>query len=260
MRNKFTLIELLVVIAIIAILAAMLLPSLARARAMALRSTCGANLKQSSLGMLMYSNNFDDWINNCPLDWKHYVRTWFSVGTMGKELGISNDDADFNMPIDQRKITFCPAAVNFDNINNNQSAYGSAWFNGALADYADYACEVYVDATPTQDHVANGCYVKITRVPSASTYVLLLDSAYGSDFANSQSPTTGNQAYWYYRSGNGRWSGLIPRHNGIGNIVYGDGHVGTSQDMQALYKQSFIRVILSEDAYEYTDLEEEYGQ
>ncbi|MEA4863045.1 MAG: prepilin-type N-terminal cleavage/methylation domain-containing protein [Victivallaceae bacterium] len=259
MSKKFTLIELLVVIAIIAILAAMLLPSLARARSMALRSSCSANLKQSSLGMLMYSNNFEDWINICPLDEYGWVRTWFAVGTMPKELGI-NSDSGVNMPIDDRKITYCPAAVNFDNLNNNQSAYGSAWINGALADYEDYACEVYVDAVPTAGNVANGCYVKITKVPSSSSYVLLLDSAYGSYFESKQNPTTGNQAYWYYRSGYGEWSGLVPRHNGIGNIAYGDGHVGTSQDLKALYTQSFIRVILSEDAYDYTDLEEEYGK
>lgn len=260
MDRKFTLIELLVVIAIIAILAAMLLPSLARARGMALRSSCSGNLKQSSMAMLLYSNNFDEWINNCPLDPGGYFRTWYSVGTMGKELGINNDDINFDMPMEERKVTFCPAAINSDNANNNQSAYGSAWFGSALADYDDYGCEIYVGITPIGEHVANGCYVRVSKVPSAPTYVLLLDAAYGSHFENSKNPTTGNQAYWYYRSGYGEWSGLIPRHNGIGNIAYADGHVGNSQDLSSLFKQSFIRVILSEDAYDYTDLEEEYGQ
>src|SRR6266542_2865473 len=59
-RHGFTLIELLVVIAIIAILAAILFPVFAQARAKARQATCLSNLKQLGTAFMMYAQDYDE--------------------------------------------------------------------------------------------------------------------------------------------------------------------------------------------------------
>src|SRR4028118_772147 len=59
-RAGFTLIELLIVIAIIAILAAILFPVFARARANARKASCLSNEKQVGLGILQYTQDYDE--------------------------------------------------------------------------------------------------------------------------------------------------------------------------------------------------------
>ncbi|MFW6438092.1 MAG: DUF1559 domain-containing protein [Armatimonadota bacterium] len=218
----FTLIELLVVIAIIAILAAILFPVFARAREKARQTSCLSNVKQIATGMLMYIQDYDE---RLPV---HY----YSAAD-GDRYSIIQMVHPYIRNMD---VWDCPSATMQSGRNSagepsflGGRSYGwnhmiFAWYVTKLASI-DRPAQTVIAADTCSDNWGPG---RLYSPEGTSEDAPVVSDGYNPhiaevDFTECSSNT--NDSRWYSTDEGGRPGfNFVPRHNGMGNVNFVDGH------------------------------------
>ncbi|HEY5296853.1 MAG TPA: prepilin-type N-terminal cleavage/methylation domain-containing protein [Verrucomicrobiae bacterium] len=239
-KRGFTLIELLVVIAIIAILAAMLLPALAKAKQKAYRAVCTGNLRQWGLALDMYldDNNevFPDFsiANNTPGARSGYDQDnllWSDLA--GFAAAGYGKSAWFNaLPPYVSQNALWQYADNPTNFVNGRNIFScpSAKFLPAEVDPLNHVAFSYgINFKGTNGLVPASSPFKATAVLHSSAFVFFSDVR-----ANSgETPFYGANPLNDLGAARGSLNHLSSRHNAGANLTFLDGHA-------AYFKYSYM--------------------